>query len=130
MRHARTWLAAAVVVGAFTVAAQPAAAQGYVYAPPSLYVAPPVVYYDPIAVAPQAYYEPVLVHQPVVPTYYAPAAYYAPAGYYAPAAYYYRDTGRRARYEYRVYTPFGVEKHKYKLDRRDGEFEYDYDFDR
>lgn len=128
MSGIRCWLAASMV----GLAASPAAADvfinGYVYAPPSVYVAPPVVYApavvysEPVYVAPA----PVVVHRPVVESYY----YAAPAvSYWAPGYTRVRDSGRYVRFEERVYTPFGVEKHKYRFDRKDGDFRYRYDFD-
>lgn len=138
MKRMGTLLAAVVMVaGAAVVGAQSAAADvwinGYVHAPPSVYVAPPVVYHQPVYYQPPAYYhEPVyvaprpsVVYRPVIETYPAPVR----ASYYAPGYTRVRDTGRRLKIDRRVYTPFGVEKHKYRFDRKDGDFRYRYDFD-
>ncbi|HLJ21520.1 MAG TPA: hypothetical protein VKU84_15040 [Stellaceae bacterium] len=87
--------AAAIVVGAATIATLPFRAvaavtsPGPYYAPPPAptYYAPPPAYYPPPpqGYAPQAYYPPPQAYYPPQPRYYAPPpAYYPPPPGYAP----------------------------------------------
>jgi hypothetical protein len=103
---------------------------------PAAYVAPTtVVVQRPVYVAqPVVVPEPVFVETPVV-TYPSTVTYSAPAPV-VPAGYTtvrYRGPlwpfGHRDKLEYRVHTPYGTHKYKYRTSWYNGTTRFDYDFD-
>lgn len=110
------------------------AADGYIYAPPSHYVVPPATVYDPVILSPVPVQTvPPFVVVPPNGRFVAPAP---PVGFYGgmgyggyPQTYRYDGSGRYVREEYKVYGPFGVQKQKYKYDRRYGTMKFEQEFD-
>lgn len=121
------------------------APQTYTVVPPAVTYYPPVFSYPPVYVAPTTVVvqRPVYVAQPVVvpepvfvevpapaTTYYPAPAPVLPAGYTTVR---YRGPlwplGHRDKVEYRVHTPYGTHKYKYRTSWINGTTRYDYDFD-
>jgi len=137
-------LKAALISAALLLAVETASAGvGYVYSAPSVYLSPPVaVYYHPAPVAVVAPIAPAIpIYQPAYYLPPAPAVVYTPV-YAAPTYTYVPPTpvtvrhhshtswfGRYEKNRYEVRTPYGTHKYKMTYDRRDGGWEYKYDFD-
>ncbi|MBT6153201.1 MAG: hypothetical protein HOL01_02010 [Planctomycetaceae bacterium] len=108
MRSLLLAMAAGTIVSAAGMDNTAVADGGYYYAPPVVYVAPPVHVVRPVYYPPPA---PIIVHRPVY--YPPPVVYYPPpVAYYPPPAF--RTSVRYKRNEIKVreYTPWGVRKYE------------------